>query len=306
MTKRFWIKLYMEILDDATFGTLPEFIKWRAIELFLVAGENGNDGLLPPVARLAWRLRLEEVKIAETLSALTEVGVVHETPQGWVVTHFKERQYSESYERMKRYRERNKERNSDAACDDGVTDDESISISNSSSVSDSEEGGVGGETPAHALQAQPPPACTSPAPNAPVPAVSHRRPQDRCADAAGVRGTNAAALVQAGGCTALDCLPGQAGTAGNAAEEEFNAHFGSFFSERERQRWQALYEAIGFARLSEIATWAERREIAMINRGGLLDSLETAARNWIGTTPKTKGDNREFFKNLAIAAEVKG
>jgi len=165
---------------------------------------------------------------------------------------------------------------------------------------------VGGETPAHALQAQPPPACTSPAPNAPVPAVSHRRPQDRCADAAGVRGTNAAALVQAGGCTALDCLPGQAGTAGNAAEEEFNAHFGSFFSERERQRWQALYEAIGFARLSEIATWAERREIAMINRGGLLDSLETAARNWIGTTPKTKGDNREFFKNLAIAAEGKG
>ncbi len=89
MTKKFWIKLYMEILDDDKFGTLPEFIKWRAIELFLVAGENGNDGLLPPVARLAWRLRLDEVKIAETLSALTQVGVVHETPQGWVVTNFK-------------------------------------------------------------------------------------------------------------------------------------------------------------------------------------------------------------------------
>jgi hypothetical protein len=128
--------------------TQPEFIKWRAIALFLVAGENGNDGLLPPVARLAWRLRLEEVKIAETASALTEVGVVYETPQAWVVTDFKERPYSESYERMKRYRKRNKARNSNGECNGNETDNESISISSSCSDSDSEEGGVGGETPA--------------------------------------------------------------------------------------------------------------------------------------------------------------
>ena len=64
--KRIWIKLYLEILDDMEFGELPEFMKWRAIELFLVAGENGDDGLLPSVKRLAWRLRLDEVKIAET------------------------------------------------------------------------------------------------------------------------------------------------------------------------------------------------------------------------------------------------
>jgi hypothetical protein len=48
----------------------------------------------------------------------------------------------------------------------------------------------------------PGPAGNSPAPTAPVPAVSHRRPQDRCADAAGVRGTNGAALAQAGRCAA--------------------------------------------------------------------------------------------------------
>ena len=28
--KRIWIKLYLEILDDAEFGELPEFMKWRA------------------------------------------------------------------------------------------------------------------------------------------------------------------------------------------------------------------------------------------------------------------------------------
>jgi DnaD/phage-associated family protein len=150
MTKRFWIKLYMEILDDATFGTLPEFIKWRAIELFLVAGENGNDGLLPPVARLAWRLRLEEVKIAETLSALTEVGVVHETPQGWVVTNFAKRQEPMTSTERSRY---SRKRNDPATkrcknCNEIVTvaADDSTSTSISNSISDSlEEERVQGE-----------------------------------------------------------------------------------------------------------------------------------------------------------------
>lgn len=81
----------------------------------------------------------------------------------------------------------------------------------------------------------------------------------------------------------------------NALEEEFSAHFGSFYSKRERERWQTLYEAIGFARLSEIAAWAEKREIHMINRGALLDSLETAAKKWIDNNPKLKGNNTEFF-----------
>jgi len=172
-----------------------------------------------------------------------------ETPQGWVVTNFKKRQYSDSYERTKRYRERYKEHHSDGTRDGNVTEDDSIYYSCSSSFSDSEEGGVGGETPAEPVQAKPPP--------------------------------------------------------GNAVEEEFSAHFGSFYSKRERERWQTLYEAIGFARLSEIAAWAEKREIAMVNRGALLDSLETAAKKWIDNNPKPKGDNTEFFKNLAIAAEGK-
>ena len=110
MIKRFWIKLYIEILDDDKFGILPEFMKWRAIELFLVAGENGNDGLLPPVERLAWRLRLPQEKLAETLSAIAQVGVVHETPEGWVVTNFMKRQAAIPVgERVKRYRGTEKE-----------------------------------------------------------------------------------------------------------------------------------------------------------------------------------------------------
>jgi hypothetical protein len=89
---RFWIKLYIDLLDDIQFGLLPEYLKWRAIELSLVAGENGDDGLLPPVERLAWRLRLAREKLEETLSVLSQAGAVHETPQGWVVADFKKNQ----------------------------------------------------------------------------------------------------------------------------------------------------------------------------------------------------------------------
>lgn len=151
--KRSWIKLYLEILDDDEFGELPEFQKWRAIELFLVAGENGDDGLLPPVARLAWRLRLDEVKLAETLSALTQVGVVHETPEGWKVTHFEKRQERiDGAERTRLYRERLRESDgsSQKSHKKGDVDVSLSSSSTSSSVSvspsDSEERGTGGET----------------------------------------------------------------------------------------------------------------------------------------------------------------
>lgn len=65
----------------------------------------------------------------------------------------------------------------------------------------------------------------------------------------------------------------------------FADHFGHFNGEREKKRWVALYEAIGAVRAEEIATWAEKKEIHMMNRGGLLDSLETAAKKWTNPTP---------------------
>lgn len=203
--KRSWIKLYLEILDDDKFGELPEFQKWRAIELFLVAGENGDDGLLPPVARLAWRLRLDEVKLAETLSALTEVGVVHETPEGWVVTHFRKRQERiEGAERTRLYRERLRE------CDE-------------TSQKSHKECDVDVSLPLNL--------------NLPLNSVS-------------------------------------------SSDSIFESHFRSFNGDREKKRWRTLVEAVGEERAKEIADWAERKEVHMTNRGGLMDSLETAAKKW--------------------------
>ena len=60
MTKRFWIKLYIEILDDPKMGRLGDDLWRRAAELFLLAGKEGNDGALPPIDEMAWTLRLSE------------------------------------------------------------------------------------------------------------------------------------------------------------------------------------------------------------------------------------------------------
>jgi DnaD/phage-associated family protein len=117
MTKRFWIKLFIEILDDPKMGRLPNHLWRRAVELFLLAGRQGNDGTLPPVEEMVWILRLSEDKLLEDLHGLAEVGVVHactcatpfvprtpatrrcETagtgeaqPGVWVVTNFAKRQ----------------------------------------------------------------------------------------------------------------------------------------------------------------------------------------------------------------------
>ena len=88
---------------------------------------------------------------------------------------------------------------------------------------------------------------------------------------------------------------GTGGETKNRAVEIFLAHFGSFNGngKRETKRWEDLVESIGLERAEEIASWAEHKEIHMDNRGGLLDSLETAAKNWqvktVGKLSKSPG-----------------
>ena len=64
MASKYWIKLYHEILDDPKMGRLPDALFRRAIEFFLIAGERGREGDLPPLADIAWRLRADEIEPA--------------------------------------------------------------------------------------------------------------------------------------------------------------------------------------------------------------------------------------------------
>jgi DnaD/phage-associated family protein len=107
MTSFYFIKLYHEILDDPKMARLPDYLWRRVVELFLLAGDHGRDGTLPPVADMAWRLRVEENRLCENLRTLAEIGIVTETELGWMVTKFKERQaHVSNTERVRRFRER--------------------------------------------------------------------------------------------------------------------------------------------------------------------------------------------------------
>ena len=106
MASKYWIKLYHEILDDPKMGRLPDRLWRRVIELFLMAGDCDQDGRLPSVADMAWRLRTSEAELQQELQDIEAAGVITRQNGYIVVTHFSERQDAMTgAERAKRHRE---------------------------------------------------------------------------------------------------------------------------------------------------------------------------------------------------------
>jgi len=115
MASKYWIKLYHEILEDDKMGTLPDNLWRRAIELFLMAGQIDDDGNLPDTNRIAWKLRLSTETLQAELDQLEAVGILTKTETGWLVTNFQKRQAaSEAKERVKQYRRRKEQQESNA------------------------------------------------------------------------------------------------------------------------------------------------------------------------------------------------
>jgi hypothetical protein len=143
-----WIKLYVEILHDPKMARLTAGLWRRAIEMFLFAGKNGQQGILPPVRDMAWTLRISPAILLKQLNALHAIGLVDETaPEVWMVRNYAKRQAVLSpAERMRGFRLRSKEKEeqelglavttSNAACyEAGVVDSPSTSTSPSPSTS---------------------------------------------------------------------------------------------------------------------------------------------------------------------------
>lgn len=116
----YWIKLYLEIIDDPKMATLPDRLWRRSIELFLLAGRLCTDksGDLPDINQISWLLRIPSQELHLDMTQLEATGIVQKTNDGWNVINFKKRQAASSNaERKKRERER---RNSEQYA--GVTD----------------------------------------------------------------------------------------------------------------------------------------------------------------------------------------
>jgi hypothetical protein len=109
MSANYWIKLYIEILDDPKMAILPDRLWRRIIELFLCAGRSGNGGALPETQQLAWLLRMNTDDLEMDLKQIAMTGIVQRTDDGWMVTQFAKRQApAPAAERQRRHRDTEK------------------------------------------------------------------------------------------------------------------------------------------------------------------------------------------------------
>lgn len=68
-----WIKLHREILDDPDWHSLSGDSAKVLISLWLIASDdNDKDGKLPPLRKLAFRLRMSEKVVAQHLEKLSQ------------------------------------------------------------------------------------------------------------------------------------------------------------------------------------------------------------------------------------------
>lgn len=73
-SKCHWIKLYVEMLDDPKVGLLPDAVKWRWTSVLLLAGEMNEDGFLPDVNDMAWRLHTNVETLQGEMRMLPAAG----------------------------------------------------------------------------------------------------------------------------------------------------------------------------------------------------------------------------------------
>lgn len=107
MKSKYWIKLYHEILDDPKMGRLSDRLYRRTIEMFLLAGDYDQGGVLPPLEDIAWRLHLNPEQLETDLIELQRIGILDVSEGQWYVAKFAERQTADSNtERWQRWKER--------------------------------------------------------------------------------------------------------------------------------------------------------------------------------------------------------
>ena len=107
MPGNYWIKLYLDILEDSKMATLSDRLWRRIVELFLLAGRYNKDGNLPETDFLAWDLRLEPEELAQDLASIEAIGIIQKVEAGWLVVSYAKRQAPVPHaERQSSYRQR--------------------------------------------------------------------------------------------------------------------------------------------------------------------------------------------------------
>lgn len=116
-----WFRMYSDVINDPKVMRLPEAMRWHWVAVLCCSAKNG--GRVPPVADLAFLLRLDEERAAAVLRGLLAAGLLDEDAEGLAPHNWEGRQFKSdtSNDRVKRFRDRqrnatgNEERNVTAA-----------------------------------------------------------------------------------------------------------------------------------------------------------------------------------------------
>lgn len=107
MASNFFAKVFIEILDDWKMGSMSDRLWRRTIEMILLAKEVNEEGQLPDIRNMAYRLHTDTELLEAELNDLAKVGIVQLLPEGWHVVNFIKWQGPMSdAERQSRRRER--------------------------------------------------------------------------------------------------------------------------------------------------------------------------------------------------------
>lgn len=103
-----WFRVYGSLVDDPKVQKLPGDLVKALLNIWCIASQN--NGALPAIGDVAFKLRMTEVKAAEVMTKLCGVGLLDNVDGVFTPHNWRGRQYKSdvSTERVKRFRERSK------------------------------------------------------------------------------------------------------------------------------------------------------------------------------------------------------
>jgi len=111
-----WVKVYTEMLDDPKLAKINDVIKWRFIELILVAAECDAGGAFivgdseMTIDDIAWRLRADKEKLSSDIETLIKSSLLHRDGTILEIPKFADRQGPTQKEKRASWKERQQKR----------------------------------------------------------------------------------------------------------------------------------------------------------------------------------------------------
>lgn len=135
-----WFRVYDDLVDDEKVQMLSGDLVKALLNLWCLASKN--DGILPPMKAMAFKLRMKPQQVAAVIAELCDAGLIDRVddlfrPHNWDKRQHKSDTDTTAAERSRRYREKLRDGNAPVTRDGDALRHASASVSVSDSVSSS-------------------------------------------------------------------------------------------------------------------------------------------------------------------------